>query len=46
MAKEAKEIILNENNVIDIYKKLVDHQEVSNEEIEAVKRRFYELINV
>ena len=37
------EILLNESNVLDVYKKLVDRENITREEIEAVKKRFYEL---
>ena len=38
-------IILTEENVIDIFKKLSNQQTVSVEEIERVKARFKELVN-
>lgn len=39
------QIPLTENNVVDIYKKLVNKENISQEEIEQVKERFYELVN-
>lgn len=39
------QILLTENNVVDIYKKLVNKENISQEEIEQVKERFYELVN-
>ena len=41
----ANQIILNEKNVTDIYKKLVNNDDISQEEIEQVKERFFELVN-
>ncbi len=39
------QIVLTENNVVDIYKKLVNNDDISQEEIEQVKKRFFELVN-
>ncbi len=39
------QILLTENNVVDIYKKLVNNDDISQEEIEQVKKRFFELVN-
>ena len=39
------QILLTESNVVDIYKKLVNKENISQEEIEQVKERFYELVN-
>lgn len=41
----ANQILLTENNVVDIYKKLVNNDDISQEEIEQVKKRFFELVN-
>ena len=37
--------LLTENNVVDIYKKLVNTEDINQEEIEQVKERFFELVN-
>ena len=41
----SKGIILTESNVIEIYKKLTNNENVDPQEIEDVKKRFYELLN-
>lgn len=41
----ANQILLTEKNVTDIYKKLVNNDDISQEEIEQVKERFFELVN-
>lgn len=41
----ANQILLTEKNVIYIYKKLVNNDDISQEEIEQVKERFFELVN-
>ncbi len=38
-------IILNEENLMDIYKKLSNKESISQEEVEQIKKRFYELVN-
>lgn len=38
-------IILTEENVLDVYKKLSSNQEISQEELDKVLKRFYELVN-
>lgn len=38
-------IVLTEENVIDVYKALVNQQTVDREMEEAVIKRFYELVN-
>ena len=40
-----KQILMTESNVLDIYKKLTNKQEISEEELEQVKKRFYQLVN-
>lgn len=42
---EKKTIILTEENVLDIYKKLSNNESISEEEIEKVKARFFELVD-
>lgn len=42
---EKEKIILTEENVLDVYKKLVNKEEIREEELEAVKQRFYKLLN-
>ena len=37
--------ILTEGNVLDVYKKLVNKQEVPADELKAVQKRFFELLN-
>ena len=39
-----KSILLTEENVFDVYKKLSNRQEISTEELEQVKQRFFELV--
>ncbi len=41
----SKQIILNEENLMDIYRKLAKKDDFSPEEVEQVKKRFYELVN-
>ncbi len=41
-----KSILLTEQNVLDIYKKLISRQEVSQEELDQVLVRFNELAGV
>lgn len=41
-----KSILLTEENVLDIYKKLCSNQEISDEELEQVLARFNELADV
>ena len=43
--QKGKSILLTENNVLDIYKKLIDKKEVSEEEKAKVIKRFYEILN-
>jgi|GEM_PF-1832748 hypothetical protein len=38
--------LLTEQNVIDVFKKLTNQETVSKEEMESIKRRFFELVNV
>ena len=38
-------ILLTESNVLDVYKKLVNKEEIPLEELEAVQKRFFELVN-
>lgn len=40
------EILLTEANVIDVYRKLVNKEEVPMEEIEHVKQRFRQLADM
>lgn len=40
-----KKIELTEENVLDVYKKLSSNQEISQEELDKVLKRFYELVN-
>ena len=40
-----KVFILTESNVLDIYKKLNNNEEIPQEELDAVLKRFYELSN-
>ena len=40
-----KQIILTEENVVYIYKKLLNKEQISQEETEQVKKRFFELVN-
>ena len=35
---------LNESNVLDVYKKLLNKEEVSPEETAEVKKRFFEIL--
>lgn len=39
-------IILTESNVIDIYCKLSNKEEISKEELEPIKKRFRELAGI
>ena len=41
----ANQILLTAKNVTDIYKTLVNKDDISQEEIEQVKERFFELVN-
>ncbi len=38
-------IILTEKNLIDVYKKLSNNDDVSQEELEQIRKRFFELVN-
>lgn len=38
-------LILTEENVLDVYKKLSSNQEITQEELDKVLERFYELVN-
>lgn len=38
-------IILTEENVIDVIKKLINDETVSEEVSEQIKKRFFELVN-
>lgn len=40
-----KNFLLNEGNVISVYKKLINNEHVPEEEQELVKKRFYEILN-
>ncbi len=40
-----KQILLTEENILDIYRKLVNKDTISQEELEQVKERFFELVN-
>lgn len=42
---EEKKILLTESNVLDVYKKLVGNENIPADELEAVRKRFYELVN-
>ncbi len=42
---QQKVIVVTESTVIDIYKKLIAKDEIDQSEIEAVKKRFFELCN-
>lgn len=38
-------LILTEENVLDVYRKLSSNQEITQEELDKVLERFYELVN-
>ena len=40
-----KVILLTESNVLDVYKKLVNKEEISDEELSEVQKRFFDLVN-
>lgn len=40
-----KVFLLTESNVLDIYKKLVNKEEISDEELSEVQKRFFDLVN-
>lgn len=40
-----KVFLLTESNVLDVYKKLVNKEEISNEELSEVQKRFFDLVN-
>lgn len=40
-----KVFLLTESNVLDVYKKLVNKEEISDEELSEVQKRFFELVN-
>lgn len=37
--------IMTESNVIDVYKALTNKKDIDQEEIENVRKRFFELVN-
>lgn len=39
------EILLTENNVLDVYIKLRDKENVTQDELEQVRKRFHELLD-
>lgn len=41
---EQKTFPLTESNVLDVYKKLVNNEEIPHEELDAVRKRFFELV--
>lgn len=40
-----KVFILTESNVLDVYKKLVNNEEIPQDELDKVLKRFFELSN-
>jgi hypothetical protein len=40
-----KVFLLTESNVLDVYKKLVNKEEISDEELSEVQKRFFDLVN-
>lgn len=40
-----KVFLLTESNVLDVYKKLVNNEEISDEELSEVQKRFFDLVN-
>ncbi len=45
MEEKKPNLLLTEANVLDVYKKLAGNEAIPAEELEAVKKRFYELVN-
>ena len=43
--QKEKGLIITESNVIDLYKKLSNNEEINQTEVDLVKKRFNELCN-
>lgn len=45
LLEKDKVFLLTESNVLDVYKKLVNKEEISDEELSEVQKRFFDLVN-